>query len=139
VSRLFANPVSIYLAIVGTLSLASSLVLLIARVRLSAGERTTGQIAGYRERMRGRAGEKRQYMPLVRYQPRIGQIVEFQSRMGTSSKPYQIGEPVPVIYRPDKPAAAEIDTSARLWLAPAALAAIGLVTLYGAWKAGAPH
>ena len=138
VDRLLANPVSIYLSVVGTALLFGAM-MLVSRIRLTAGGRAQGQVIDYAERIGSGRGNRRQFMPIVRYHPAGGTPVEFQSRMGASGKPFQIGEPVPVVYRRDKPQVAEIATSAQLWLAPAAIAAMALVALYGAWQAGAPH
>jgi len=136
---LLANPLSIYLAVASSVLLAGGLLLLVSRVRLAAGERVSGQVIGYTERIRDRRAAKRQYMPVVRYQPRGGAALEFQSRMGSNSKPFEIGQGVPVIYRADKPTVAEIRSAARLWLAPAVILGMSAVSFYGAWKAGLSH
>jgi hypothetical protein len=139
VSGLFANPVSIYLTVASTVLFIGGALLLVSRIRLAAGEQVRGQVIGYAERIRQRRASKRQYMPIVRFQPRGGRPVNFQSRMGSTSKPFDIGQDVPVIYRSDKPAVAEIRSAARLWLAPAVLLGMSAVSFYGAWKAGLPH
>jgi hypothetical protein len=137
--RLLANPVAIYLTLAGAILLLGGIVLFAARIRLAAGERARGRIVGYVERMQERRGTKKQFMPIVRFQPHAGPEVEFQSRMGSASKGMQVGATVPVAYRSGRPEAAEIATAPRLWLAPIVISAMGLVAFYGAWKAGAPH
>jgi hypothetical protein len=137
-TRLFANPVAIYLALAGAMLLSGGIVLLAARVRLAVGARARGRIVGYVERMQQRRGLKKQFMPVVRFQPHAGPEIEFRSRMGSASKGLPIGETVSVAYRSDRPEAAEIATAARLWLAPIVMIGMALVALYGAWKAGAP-
>ena len=138
-SELFANPVSIYLTVASTALFMGGALLLVSRIRLAAGEQVSGQVIGYAERIRQRRASKRQYMPIVRFQPRGGPPVDFQSRMGATSKPFDIGQNVTVIYRSDKPTVAEIGSAARLWLAPAVLLGMSAVCFYGAWKAGLPH
>ncbi|GAA3908759.1 hypothetical protein GCM10022276_28820 [Sphingomonas limnosediminicola] len=137
--RLFANPLAIYFAVVGFALFAAGLALMVARLRLAGGQRAQGQIIGYQKRMRERLGAKRQYMPLVRYRPAGGSPVEFQSRMGSTSKPFQIGETVAVLYRSDKPEVAEIASTPRLWLAPIVIVGMAVVSFYASWKAGAAH
>ena len=107
-SELFANPVSIYLTVASTALFMGGALLLVSRIRLAAGEQVSGQVIGYAERIRQRRASKRQYMPIVRFQPRGGSPVDFQSRMGATSKPFDIGQNVTVIYRSDKPTVDEI-------------------------------
>ena len=138
-TRLLANPLSIYLAVAGSALLIGAVALLIARLRLATGgERAQGQVIGY-ERLRSRPDEPVQFMPLVRYSPPGSAPIEFQSQMGSDSKPFAIGEPVPVLYRKHQPRVAEIDFALRLWLAPAIIAGMGIVMLFASWKAGAPR
>ena len=137
--RLLANPLAIYFAVISFALFAGGLALVVTRMRLVGGRRAQGQVIGYQERLRQRPGAKRQYMPLVRFHPAGASPIEFQSRMGSNSKPFQIGEPVPVFYRPDKPELAEIASVPRLWLAPIVITGMALVSLYASWKAGAAH
>jgi len=113
--------------------------LLVSRIRLAAGEEASGQVIGYAERIRPRRAAEPEYMPVVQYQPAGGRPVKFQSRMGANSKPYQIGEIVPVVYRPGEPTVAEIRSAARLWLAPVVLLAMSAVSFYASWTAALPH
>lgn len=133
-SRLLANPVSTYFALASAALLIGSGGLFHSRIRLARGERTMGQVTGLKGRMLTRP--KRHYMPVVRFQPRHGPPVEFQSRFGGTDPAFSVGEMVPVRYLPENPEKAEIATPMRLWLAPFVLLGMALIMTYAAWKAG---
>jgi hypothetical protein len=132
--RLLSNPLSIYFSLVSAGLLLGCIVLFYSRVRLLGGASATGQVVGYNERILMRRGAKRQYMPVVRFQPHDGPPVELQSRFGGSTSALSIGEPVQVRYLPDSPQKAEIATIGRLWLAPFVLLGMALVMIYATWK-----
>ena len=110
-----------------------AVVLTVSRARLSLfGARTTGVVFDYTERMRSSPGEKRQFMPHVRFVgPGMGERT-FVSRMGASPSKWPVGTEVPVTFLEGDPRRAEIATFARLWAAPFALY---LLAAGAAWAA----
>ena len=135
-TRLLANPLGTYFALASSALLIASAGLFHSRIRLARGERANGEVIELRGRMLSRPSARRHYMPVVRFQPRHGSPVEFQSRFGGTDPVFSIGEIVPVRYLLDNPEKAEIATPVRLWLAPLVLLGMALVMLYAFWKAG---
>ena len=133
-TRLLANPLSTYFTLASAALLVGSAGLFHSRIRLARGERAIGQVTGLRGRMLTRPN--RHYMPVVRFQPRHGPFVEFQSRFGGSDPDLSIGDTVPIRYLAENPQKAEIATPMRLWLAPFVLLGMAFVMIYAAWKAG---
>ena len=135
-TRLLANPLSTYFTLASVGLLIGSAGLFHSAFRLAKGERAIGHVTGLKGRMLTRPSARRHYMPVVRFQPRHGPPVEFQSRFGGSDPVFSIGDAVPVRYLPENPQKAEIATPMRLWLAPSVLLGMALVMIYAAWKAG---
>jgi hypothetical protein len=73
------------------------------------------------------------YYPRVRFQTRHGQTVEFDAANGSNPPLYEVGERLPVLYLPDNPRYAVINTFIELWLGPLIYAAVGLLLLVTAW------
>ncbi len=72
------------------------------------------------------------YYPLVEFKIPSGQMISFQSSVGTSRAGYSIGQQVKVLYDARNPQEAEIDSLTSLWLLPGCMLAMGLVfTLVG--------
>src|SRR5437868_8574824 len=65
--------------------------------------------------------------PRIRFRTDNGQEVVFRSSMGTSPPAYEVGEHVPVLYDPVKPANAFINSFVGLWLVPVIFGGIGLI------------
>jgi len=85
---------------------------------MSTGGRAQGEITGYVARMQsGRAG-RIMYMPKVRYGSLHHGEREFVSRMSANPERWPVGTRLPIAYSTSDPAAAEIATFARMWLAP---------------------
>jgi hypothetical protein len=135
VNRMLATGFGIYLCVIGAAFAAIAVGLFVKRVRISAGPRADGQVIGYVSRMANRPSWQH-YMPLVRFTPRGGTPVEFQSRMGADPARWPEGTPVPVAYREERPDHAEIATAARLWLAPPMLLLFAAASFAIAWKVG---
>jgi hypothetical protein len=135
--RLFANVLSGYLTVCGTLALLGALLLTRPALRLAAGERTGGVIVRYEKRLRERATAADRCMPVFRYVGPGGPH-EVQSRVGTT-RPEKLppGSSVAVRYDPADPHLAELDTFGRAWLGPAGLVVLAAGALLGGWKAGA--
>jgi hypothetical protein len=109
--------------------------LLLARLQLFLGVRAQGEVVGYVRRMRSRAGSRIMFMPLVRYGSLHHGEREFQSRMSAYPERWPVGTELPVAYSETDPAAPEIATPVRLWLAPIALWLFGIGMIAAALKA----
>jgi len=115
--------------IVGVVLFATGGALYLYRVALVRdGVRTDGTISGFE---RVGPGPENQLsdtilVPVVTFTSETGETISFQ---GSMSEPiwsdYQSGATVSVVYDPDNPAAARIDTCAELWFAPILLSIVG--------------
>ncbi len=67
------------------------------------------------------------FCPIVRFETKKGEIIEFKSK--TSSKPpsYSVGENVSVLYDPNNPYNAEINSFISLWFAPILFLGFGII------------
>ncbi|PIS31422.1 hypothetical protein COT42_01110 [Candidatus Saganbacteria bacterium CG08_land_8_20_14_0_20_45_16] len=78
------------------------------------------------------------YYPIVRFEARDKQTIEFKSNLVKSSLTfYHVGQKVKVVYPPENPQKARIDSFSNLWLGPilmaviaALLGAIGMLLIY---------
>ncbi|MFH2063139.1 MAG: DUF3592 domain-containing protein [bacterium] len=72
------------------------------------------------------------YHPVISFLTEDGQTVEYRSDFGTSPPVHEVGEKVDVIYDPQDPSRAEIDSFVSLWLGPILVAGGGvLITAVG--------
>jgi len=83
--------------------------LLESRSSTSAGRRTVGH----------------SYYPLIRFKTKSGQVVEFKSSFGSNPPSYVVGARVPILYDPDNPHRAEINSFMSLWMGVIILLALG--------------
>jgi len=67
------------------------------------------------------------YYPRVRYRTQAGQEVEFVSRAGSQPASYRDHQTVEVLYDPDRPGDATINSFWSVWLAPVILFPMGAV------------
>ncbi len=67
------------------------------------------------------------YFPTVRFTTARGQSVEFTPRFGTSLSPHAVGQQVPVLYQPNDPNSARINTVALRRVAPGCVLTVGIV------------
>ena len=65
------------------------------------------------------------YTPSIQFETAQGQSVIFQGPSGSSG--HRVGGKVRVLYDPDEPTKAKIDTFAALWLGPIILGGMGVV------------
>ena len=104
------------------------------------GERARGTVVGQeRESLTGHPGAV-SYAPVVRFRTRAGQEIETSTRVGMPAPP-RLGRRVRVLYDPEQPTLAEIDTfrerglttitPAAFIVVGAALAAAGAASLLG--------
>lgn len=71
------------------------------------------------------------YYPLVQFKIPSGQVISFQSSVGTSRAGYSVGQQVKVLYDARNPQEAEIDNLSSLWLVPGCMLAMGLAFTIG--------
>lgn len=70
----------------------------------------------------------KQKSPVVEFNAN-GQRHTFQSRMSSSPPAYSVGEKVSVLYHPEEPARAQIDSFSERWLFPLGFATTGISAL----------
>lgn len=63
--------------------------------------------------------------PVIEFSPRAGDVVRFESPIGSTPPRYDIGEGVAVIYPPGDPSVAVLDDFWALWFFPMLAAMIG--------------
>jgi len=61
------------------------------------------------------------YLPVFEFQTAPGSTVRVTCQQGSSPSPFREGDAISVLYLPNDPAGATIDTFAMLWLAPVLL------------------
>jgi hypothetical protein len=71
------------------------------------------------------------YYPLVQFKIPSGQVISFQSSVGSSRAGYSVGQQVKVLYDARKPQEAEIDNLSSVWLVPGCMLAMGLAFTIG--------
>ncbi len=69
------------------------------------------------------------YFPVIEFKPIDGAGVQFTDGVGALPPDYAIGAQVEVLYDPQDPHHAEINSWKRLWFAPTLLVAIGLAPI----------
>lgn len=67
--------------------------------------------------------------PVVRFSTLDGQEIEFQSSTGTNPSRYRVGDQVTVLYQPDDPQQAEIQSFLSLWCLTIIMLFLGVVSL----------
>jgi Protein of unknown function (DUF3592) len=128
--------VSWYFGLCGVAALVGALCLTVSRARLSLfGARTTGVVFDYTERIRSSPGDRRQFMPHVRFVGPGMSERTFVSRMGARPSQWPVGTEVPVAFLERDPRRAEIATFARLWAAPLAMYVLAAGALAAALSA----
>jgi hypothetical protein len=121
-----AGPIFIFLGL-GILALA----LWQARgvLQLGHGIRTSGRVVELSEGTADRTGDTFLF-PVVQYTDRDDGVLRFQDRTGARPSPFKVGDTVPVIYLPGKPASAAIDRGSGNW-APFGWSAVMGIVLTG--------
>lgn len=103
---------------VGSLLILMSLVLLAAgwqatsemRRFLRVAERTTGEVVGHEAFDRQARTPREQFRIVVSYETATGTRVRFRTVTGFGRPPYDVGERVPVLYNPEDPFEARVDS-----------------------------
>lgn len=130
-------PVALIFGLVGIIPLCLGLYVLaerrafVATALESEGEVVAIVLATSKARTGG--DDLNSYAPRVRFVTATGQPVEFQASAASSDTGYRVGDRVPVLYLPDAPDNASINTFFHLWIFPTILLGLGGVfTLLGA-------
>ena len=77
------------------------------------------------------AGDEPQPAPVVSFQTPRGEEHRFRADLYIAWRDYGMGETVPVLYDPQRPADARVDDSLLLWVGPLIAAAFGLILTLG--------
>lgn len=95
--------------------------------RLRAGGRATGEIVGSEAATdsSGKGSPKKYYLPVIRFTSQDGRSIVFTADSGGRMEP-QKGTPVQVLYNPERPHQAWVNTFATLWFFPLITAILGL-------------
>jgi hypothetical protein len=86
--------------------------------------RVTGTVVSYREVS---DGDQQRYRPRVRFTAPNGDITTFDGQMSTTTKRFEVGAPVPVVYSNAEPMKARIDSFTDNWLGICIAGIVGLV------------
>ncbi len=126
------------LAIVGVLMLLGAAFVVVRQTALiNAGTATMGEVIAL-EPSSGSGGSTR-YRPVVRFVTPQGQAT-IVGEVASSPPPHAVGDAVRVIYNPDRPSEALIDTFMERWFLPLMLGFLGSGTLGAGgivlWRAG---
>jgi len=86
--------------------------------------RTTGEVVSYHEI---RDGNETRFRPRVRFRTETGDIVTISGQTPATSRRFELGTQVPVVYKLAKPTEARLATFTDSWLGACIAAVIGLV------------
>jgi Protein of unknown function (DUF3592) len=86
---------------------------------------TTGRVVSYHEI---KDGDSMRYRPRVRFKTPNGNIVTIEGQLTGTSKRFEIGAEVPVIYPRMEPTKARLNTYVDNWLGATIAAIVGLVS-----------
>ncbi|HET9862329.1 MAG TPA: DUF3592 domain-containing protein [Steroidobacteraceae bacterium] len=111
---------------VGALMLVGAALLCIDTRRFIAhAQDATGTVVELREVRSDDGGST--WKPVVRFTAADGRDVTFASRVSSSPPSYDVGETVPVLYRPEEPGEARIRGFGSLWFGASILGGLGLL------------
>ena len=83
----------------------------------------------------------RTYAPRFEYKTSDGKLWSILSTNGSTPAAFKVGDEITVLYNPQHPADAEIDSVTQLWALPTILGIIGLIAsgLWLRWFLDVPH
>ncbi len=90
----------------------------------SRAQQTTGTVI---ENLRSTDSDGVSYRPLVEFRDRAGVRREFASTISTSWRAYNEGDPVPVLFDPEDPETASIDSATERFVLPGIFAGMGML------------
>lgn len=96
---------------------------------LSTATQADGTVIRLEER-RDSDGDGRLFYPVFTFRDASGREHEIVSSTGSSPAPYRVGARVRVLYQPDSPAGARLNSFMSLWGMPAFCVAFGVVSLF---------
>ena len=88
----------------------------------------TGEVVSYHE---VRDGDTTRYRPRIRFRTVTGEIVTINGQLSSTSKRFEIGTQVPMVYKVADPMQARVALFVDNWLGPSIAVVIGLVGLAG--------
>lgn len=110
---------------VGVVCLAAAVIIYISTSRfLALAQHAQGKVIEYRRDVDEDNGVV--YFPIVEFSAG-NELYTFESGTGSSSRPYQKGDAVAVLYHPDNPEKAEIESFWAQWLGVMICGLIGIV------------
>jgi len=95
-----------------------------------AGVHASGEVVSYFE---SRDGDKIRYRPRIRFRTATGEIVTTSGQLSATTRRFEIGAQVPVVYRPERPTEARVSLFVDNWLGASIATGIGLVGLAGGY------
>jgi hypothetical protein len=106
---------------------------------VSQSKEAQGTVVGWKDRSikSGNPGEQNSRYPRIQFQTENGQLIVFTSKVGFQGGGYRLKQSIPVLYNPDKPTDAYINSFASLWLFSVGFLGIGLFAFLVAsqnWK-----
>jgi hypothetical protein len=88
----------------------------------------TGEVVSYHK---VRDGDTTRYRPRVRFKTATGEIVTINGQLASTSKRFEIGAQVPMVYKVGDPMQARVALFFDNWLGPSIATVIGLAGLAG--------
>jgi uncharacterized protein DUF3592 len=88
----------------------------------------TGEVVSYHE---VRDGDATRYRPRIRFKTATGEIISINGQLSWSSKRFEIGAQVPMVYKVADPMQARVELFVDNWLGPCIATVIGLVGFAG--------
>ncbi len=103
---------------------------------VSQAKETQGIVVGWKDRSikSGTLSEQSSRYPRIQFQTENGQLIEFISQVGSQGGGYRLKQSVPVLFNPDKPTDAHINSFASLWLFSVGFLGIGLFAFLVAFQ-----
>jgi hypothetical protein len=90
--------------------------------------KATGEVVSYHE---VRDGDTTRYRPRIRFKTDTGEIVTIAGQLAATSKRFEIGAQVPLVYKVGDPMQARVALFVDNWLGASIATAVGLVGLAG--------
>ena len=70
------------------------------------------------------------YCPVVEFRTGSGEVVRFESSRGTMPATHKVGQTIKVVYNPQEPHTAEIESGLSKWLVPGCLLAVTVLGVF---------
>ena len=120
---------ALFVVVGGALAVLGVLGLVQHRRFSARAARTQGTVVGVDQQVHRMQGRRRTLLhPVVRFHTASGQELTVVNPVGTTSAPSE-GQPVDVLYDPDRPADARLDAATSTWFVPTVMTVVGVVVL----------